>query len=432
MLRYRTATHDYWLYVPTGYRAHTPAPLVVMLHGCAQHALDFAAGTRMNEPAEQHTMLIAYPEQAPEANRHRCWNWFVLHHQQRNRGEPAAIMGIVDQINEAYSVDLERVYIAGLSAGAAMAAVVAAAYPDRIAGLGMVAGVPFRVAASPISALHLMRRASRNGLERSRAAIATAASYGHAMPVLLFHGSADDVVSPRNASEVVAQWRAVARLVLQPAERWRLSDADGFTAEQYIELAGERYCDVTEYTAPDGTPLIKSYVMRGVGHCWPGGSLAGSFADPHGPSASALLLDFFDEHALPGARPRATPPVLTAPPRVVVPEPLPELPPPPTPPVGPRSRRAVIYSRGVRSPLEPPRRSVYVPPAAAPPTAPEPALPPVVATLDDPAAVPAPLTPVRHLPPETAAERERRGLRGAVRQMGHWLKRLLRWRKPSA
>ncbi len=440
---YHTASHRYWLYVPSGYRAHTPAPLVVMLHGCTQHARDFATGTRMNEHAERHTMLVAYPEQSDEANRYRCWNWFVVHHQQRNRGEPAVIIGIVDQINEEYSVDLERVYIAGLSAGAAMAAVVAAAYPDRIAGLGVVAGVPFRVAASPISGLNLMRHGGAS-LGRSRAAIIAAAGYNHAMPVLVFHGTDDDVVAPHNAALVVAQWQAVAQLVYEPTARWRVGSSAGFTAEHYIELAGERYCDVTEYVAPDGTVLIKHYLIRGLGHCWPGGSPDGSFADPHGPAASALLLDFFAAHALPGARPRATPPVLTAPPAVVIPEPLPARPllPAPPPPVTPAEPaalkpRRMVQSRGVRSPLEPPRRVVAPPRRAAPATDEPPELPaPLPAEVSTlPPALPVPLAPPadgQYMPPETGRERERRGLRGAVRQMGHWLKRLLRWRSPHA
>lgn len=237
-LAYMLGERAYWLYVPSGYRAHTPAPLIVMLHGCTQHAQDFALGTRMNTYAEQQTVLVAYPEQPRRSNRHRCWNWFVLHHQQRNRGEPAEIMAMVAQIDNEYSVDLARVYIAGLSAGAAMAAVVAAAYPDQIAGVGMVAGVPFRVAASPASALNLMRRGSSNALTRSRTAIMAVASYQHRMPALILHGTSDDVVAPINAQHAVAQWRAVARLVQQPTPLWRATDADGFRVESYIEFAG--------------------------------------------------------------------------------------------------------------------------------------------------------------------------------------------------
>lgn len=119
-----------------------------------------------------------------------------------------------------------------------MAAVVAAAYPDQIAGVGMVAGVPFRVAASPASALNLMRRGSSNALTRSRTAIMAVASYQHRMPALILHGTSDDVVAPINAQHAVAQWRAVARLVQQPTPLWRATDADGFRVESYIEFAG--------------------------------------------------------------------------------------------------------------------------------------------------------------------------------------------------
>jgi poly(hydroxyalkanoate) depolymerase family esterase len=273
-------SRPYKLYVPSGYRGRA-VPLVVMLHGCTQSADDFAAGTRMNALAEEKTFLVAYPEQIAAANASKCWNWFNADDQQRDRGEPSLIAGITRQVMHDYCVDPRRVYIAGLSAGGAAAAVMGAAYPDLYAAIGVHSGLAHGAASDMLSGLAAMRQGvGGNGTTPA----VTGGQRQRTMPAIVFHGDRDTTVHPSNGNAVIAQAMPGTPL----SERVQEGRAPG----------GHAYT-VTLHTDPRGETMLEHWLVRGAGHAWSGGSPAGSFTDPRGPDASREILRFFLEHPRP-------------------------------------------------------------------------------------------------------------------------------------
>jgi poly(hydroxyalkanoate) depolymerase family esterase len=264
-------SRNYKLYVPSCYTGEA-LPLVVMLHGCRQSPDDFAAGTRMNELAEETRILVAYPEQPRSANPGRCWNWFNAGDQTRDTGEPLLIAGITCQIIHDYAVDAARVYVAGLSAGGAAAAIMGATYPDLYAAICVHSGLPCGVARDLPSAFAAMRQGG------------TVAATGGRRPVpaIVFHSDCDTVVSPANGEQVIAQSGAgleFSRTVIR-------GKSDG----------GIDYTR-TVHSDDDGLNILEHWLLHGVGHAWSGGSSAGSYTDPRGPDASREILRFFLAHS---------------------------------------------------------------------------------------------------------------------------------------
>ena len=280
-----------------GFNLHVPAqaaavdamnarlPLLVMLHGCQQDAPDFARGTGMNELAATTPFMVLYPEQLTKANPMRCWNWFDTAHQGRSAGEPAMLAALTRLIIARYPVDESRVYIAGLSAGGAMAAIVAAHYPELFAALGVHSGLPPGAAKDVMSAFQVMRL---GGQHRK---LAEPQIREHRMPTIVFHGSADTTVHPDNSLSIVQAATAAltaSGLALQHNEaRQSPQPADG----------NLRQAKRSVYRAGDGRSFVEHWTVDGSPHAWAGGNPEGSYTDPQAPGASAAMLAFFLQHS---------------------------------------------------------------------------------------------------------------------------------------
>jgi poly(hydroxyalkanoate) depolymerase family esterase len=320
------------LYIPSLYRPEQAAPLLVMLHGCTQGAEEFAALTKMNRYAEQHGFLVLYPEQIRRANLKRCWNWFRPENQMRNEGEPLAIMEIVDDVRRHYHIDTDRIYVAGLSAGAAMAVILGATYPDIFAAVGLCAGVAYRAATSFSEALTAMRRGTVRSRSHGYAAYQAMGQYRRVVPLIVFHGTADSTVAPINAAQIVAQWAHANRFAAggtTSSEPKLASTSDGM-------VSGGRSYTRRVYEGFDGDEMIEMYLVNGMGHCWPGGRDNSSYSDPQGPDASRLLIEFFSRHPI--GRMVATARAIQRP---VIPDVIPDVIPEPVPePVAPREQPA--------------------------------------------------------------------------------------------
>ncbi len=276
-------SRNYKLYIPGGYyeKEGTALPLVIMLHGCTQSALDFASGTQMNQLAEEHLFLVAYPEQPMKANNSRCWNWFQANHQERGKGEPALIAGITREITGDYRVDTARIYVAGLSAGGAMAAIMAATYPDLYAAFGVHSGLAYGAARTLPSALTLMRQGESS---RKR-------EIDRFIPLIVFQGDQDTTVSPVNADNLIDQWLMAAH-----SSSIEVNFPDREATEERNRKSGGHAYSRTNYKDRNGNPILENWVIHQAGHAWSGGNPSGSFTDPRGPNASAEMLRFFLEH----------------------------------------------------------------------------------------------------------------------------------------
>jgi poly(hydroxyalkanoate) depolymerase family esterase len=264
-------SRTYKLFIPS--RSHgQQLPLVVMLHGCTQSPDDFAAGTRMNFLAEEQNCFVVYPEQPSGANHSKCWNWFRTGDQRRGGGEPSLIAGITRQIMRDHAIDPKRVYVAGLSAGGAAAAIMGATYPDLYASVGIHSGVAYGAASDLPSAFVAMRQGGGSK------AIADGKPV---VPTIVFHGDRDTTVNPNNGDRIIEQ-SAKATSPTTKVLRGRVPHGHAYTR--------------TILTDGGGLAISEHWNIHGAGHAWSGGSPAGSYTDPRGPDATREMLRFFLEH----------------------------------------------------------------------------------------------------------------------------------------
>ena len=319
-----TLTRRYKLYTPpdAGTSRGKHLPLVVMLHGCTQNPDDFAAGTGMNRLAREEGFYVLYPAQSADANPQRCWNWFKHTHQSRGRGEAALLADMTLSIMQQNSVDPQRVYIAGLSAGGAMAAIMGAAYSDIYAAVGVHSGLAVGAASNVSEALAAMK----SGVGRGKAVNHVGRS--RAVPTIVFHGDQDSTVHPCNGEQVTQQALSAlsggsAKHVAQGASAQgrrftrtvylRSDDIDtsaGFGADFDNDMSTKKCADVGPVAAASGTvrsgpinvTLVEHWLVHGAGHAWSGGDAKGSYTDPKGPDASREMLRFFLAHSLSESR----------------------------------------------------------------------------------------------------------------------------------
>lgn len=288
----QAGTRTYKLYIPSGYHGQT-LPLVLMLHGCTQTPDDFAAGTRMNVLAEEHQCFVVYPAQALAANGSKCWNWFKAADQQRGEGEPSIIAGITRHIISTYPVDARRVYVAGLSAGGAMAAIMGMTYPDLYAAVGIHSGLPYAVAHDLPSARAAMKQGGPNPGGQPDVRVPAAERGVRSVPTIVFHGDRDTTVHPRNGDQVVAQWTTIH----SHDRAHTKSRADRAASVERGQVPDGRAYTRAIYHDASGQPILEQWRIHGAGHAWSGGSSSGSFTDPKGPDAAKEMIRFFYAHS---------------------------------------------------------------------------------------------------------------------------------------
>jgi len=296
----RFGTRSYKLFVPGGHTG-APLPLIVMLHGCSQSPDDFAAGTRMNEVAQERGFLVLYPAQAPRSNQSKCWNWFAPTDQRRDGGEPGLLADMTRQVAETHGVDPRRIYVAGLSAGAAMADILGREYPDLFAAAGVHSGLPQGAAHDVASAFAVMRSGASSGPSaaampfareplrprRSPKSDASEAKPSRAARTIVFHGDADSTVHSSNGNQVVsAALQTAGGDAVQPTTVRSAAAGRAYTRTVYRRSGA----------APAEPSVVEHWVVHGAGHAWSGGSTKGSYADASGPDASREMIRFFEEH----------------------------------------------------------------------------------------------------------------------------------------
>lgn len=294
LIQLTAGRRPYLLYLPKNYVENRSWPMVVMLHGCRQDAETFAAVTRMNGIADRDGFLVLYPEQRRLANSMRCWNWFSRS-TQTGAGEAAILVDMIRTLSGEYYVDINRIYIAGLSAGSAMAANLAVSHADLFAACALHSGLMFGAATSANAALKAMKEgAPVDPYAAGKSAFLLARGKADCMPAMVIQGDADETVHPANANQTVSQFAVLNELLIEESfsgtdePRERTSTGNGALNYSY---------EVTDLHRA-GRVVVRKLIVNGLGHAWSGGPEDYPYSDPEGPNASELICDFFAEHGL--------------------------------------------------------------------------------------------------------------------------------------
>jgi poly(hydroxyalkanoate) depolymerase family esterase len=291
----------YSVYMPVGYRVGTAVPLLVMLHGCVQTAGNLAAGSQMNRLADKYNFIVVYPQQTRAYQRTLCWHWYSPAHQLRGSGEPAIIAGMVQEIertNAQWTIDRRRVYVAGISAGGAMAVVLGATYPNLFAAIGVHSGAEYRAADSFGGILRVGQRGGPDPLQQGQVAYDAMGSRARVVPTIVVQGTRDPIVRPINGDQVVQQWMQTN--VLASGRSYDASFNNPANATSSRVPGGHSY---TVYTWKDkyGNEVQQYWKVMGLGHAWSGGNSDVSYTDSRGPDASLAMYTFFKKHPMSGS-----------------------------------------------------------------------------------------------------------------------------------
>ncbi len=289
-------SRNFGLWVPTTMQSDRASPLLMVLHGCGHDAEDMAEISGMNQLADVNGFLAVYPEQSRLANLLKCWNWFDPRHQTRGAGEPSILAEVVDQVRASYPVDPDRIFLVGVSAGGAMASILAATYPDIFAALAIFAGAEFRAAASVSEGFAAMKRGGPDPLRQGQLAFEAmrsglAQKKRKRIPAIVFQGTADTYVNPVNADQAIAQWSQTNACLAAEA-----GDTSFAVTEKVVEGVAVGGLAFEKHVYMEGTqPLMEKWLVHGLGHAWSGSPERTKYGDPNGPNASTEIWRFFCE-----------------------------------------------------------------------------------------------------------------------------------------
>ena len=310
------------VYLPGGHDAERPAPLVVALHGCKQDSRDFAKGTAFGELADREGFVVLYPETRRPAyrlwlNPNRCWEWWTVENQSRGAGEPAVVVQMIEALKQIVKIDGSRVYVAGLSAGGAMSAILGSLYPEVFAATGVHSGLAFAAAEEQVPAPFLwpiaywflgwtaeagdaMDDGGPDPDGRGELAYGRQDQAHRVSPMIVVQGAADDTVAPLNAEQVIAQFAQMNDLADDGDGANDSIDAIADGSQATPEAPGRHAYTVYDYHDGAGTLVLRKILVEGLAHAWSGGDPGGSYTDEDGPEASRLMWEFFKGHRLGG------------------------------------------------------------------------------------------------------------------------------------